>query len=430
MPAALMPALPSSAELAALPELQRELVRKLHMEAAMVAAPADLGLRGAYFDLLLGFSGSRTGLSHALLPELGQPLYFRCGSTDMFNLTQIFRDDAYGFTLRATPLRILDLGAYCGYAAVYLARRFPQAELVCVEPCPSSFRLLSMNIAPHRRIRAINAAVWHSATRLGVKARYFGDWGTQFEDALPTADRGVAAYPVDDLLAMVGWERADLIKCDIEGSEAAVFADPGARWLRHLDVLAIETHDAIVAESTARVLACFDPGRFACSRHGEAHVFERRVPRRAVVAPPPRAMPLVNSEPGLFPIALQDVAGDAWGFFTFDGESFQLHPNPPGEPPARAIFPRTLDGQTRFSAELHHAGAPSAGVVFTLIVQREDGSEVLRAERMLQAQQRAWFEVGLPALVGRHRFVLQGEMAAGAPHNINAWARWVNPRLA
>src|SRR5260370_28757501 len=75
---------PSSAEIAALPELQRELLQKMQMEAAMLAAPEDTGLRHAYFDLLVQFAGSRTGLSHALLPELGHPLYFRCGSTDVF----------------------------------------------------------------------------------------------------------------------------------------------------------------------------------------------------------------------------------------------------------------------------------------------------------------------------------------------------------
>src|SRR5581483_12435843 len=113
--------------------LQRELLGKMELEAAMVAAPHDQSVRTRYFELLAQFAASRTGLSHALLPELGHPLYFRCGSSDVSNMTQIFRDNSYGFAMRATPRRILDLGAYAGYAAVYLARRFPQAEIACVE---------------------------------------------------------------------------------------------------------------------------------------------------------------------------------------------------------------------------------------------------------------------------------------------------------
>jgi hypothetical protein len=107
-----------------------------------------------------------------------------------------------------------------------------------------------------------------------------------------------------------------------------------------------------------------------------------------------------------------------------------VHPNLPGEKPARAIFPRTLDGHRRFVTTLHHAGHPAAAVSFTLIVEREDGSEVLRAEHALSSGERTTLNAALPGLTGRHRFVLQTEMAAGAPHNYNAWARWLAPRVA
>ncbi len=396
----------------------------------MVAAPHDQALRASYFDLLMQFAVTRTGLTHALLPELGHPLYLRCGSSDAANLAQIFRDNAYGFALRATPLHILDLGAYAGYAAVYLARRFPRAQICCVEPCDSNFRMLTLNTAPYRRISTIQAAAWHSSSRLGVQARYFGDWGTQLLDRVPDAERTIQGRPVADLLAEAGWDHADYIKCDIEGSELAVFADPNARWLELLDVLAIETHDKIQPGCGDTVAACFDPMLFEKSRHGEVDLYERRTPLRAVAHQPPRELHLINSEPGLFPIGLQDVSPAAWGFFTFDGDSCQLHPNVPGEKPARAIFPRTLGGHRRFVSTLHHAGHPAAAISFTLIVERDDGSEVVRAEHALSSGDRTTLNVALPSLTGRHRFILQTAMAAGATHNYNAWARWLAPRVA
>jgi hypothetical protein len=169
---------------------------------------------------------------------------------------------------------------------------------------------------------------------------------------------------------------------------------------------------------------------FEKTRHGEADLYLRRTPLRAVARPPPRELHLINSEPGLFPIALQDVSRAAWGFFTFDGDSCQLHPNQPGDKPARAVFPRTLDDHRRFVATLHHAGYPAAAISFTLIVERDDGSEVLRAEHALAAAERTTLNVALPGLTGRHRFILQTAMAAGASHNYNAWARWLAPRVA
>ncbi len=417
---------PPRPDLDALPELPRLLVRKLEMEAALVADPADVALRQAYFALLATLSDGRTGLAHALLPELGQPLYFRGGSRDLARIAEVFRDDAHDFALRATPRRILDLGAGCGYAAVALALRFPEAELLCVEPNADDVRLLRLNTAPYRRIGHRHAAAWHSATRLAASD---GGGG-------PCASPGVAAYPVDMLLEMAGWSGAELVRCDLNGAEAAVFADPRARWLRHLDVLAVETRGRLAAGPAQRVAAAFDPAVFGQSSHGDIWLFQRHVPLRALPQPRPRAQLLVEAGPGLFPFTLEHVAALPAGCLTRDGDSFQLRPNPPGEPPARAIFPRTLAGHTRLSARLHHdAGAGAGGrraggsIAFVGIVQDEDGSELFRAERRVAPRQQDLLELRWPALTGRHRIVLQCELSPDPSGETAGIARWVRPGL-
>jgi methylase of polypeptide subunit release factors len=149
------------------------------LEAALAAQPQDGGLRAQYFAQLETLARQHVGLCDARLPEYDHPLFFRAGTSDIANLLQIFRDGEYDFALHATPRRILDLGAYVGYAAVYLARRFPAAEIFCIEPSPSSFRMLLLNTLPYRAISHLNAAVWrHAGRRRGE------------------ADRGVA--PLDD----------------------------------------------------------------------------------------------------------------------------------------------------------------------------------------------------------------------------------------
>ena len=401
----------------------------MDIESAMVAAPNDAALRRDYFDLLIRFAGVRTGLSYALLPEIGHPLYFRCATTDVINLAQVFRDEIYGFLMRATPLRILDLGGYAGYGAVYLAQRFPRARILCVEPCSNSFNVLTMNTMPNPRIQRVNAAAWHSTGRVGVAARYYGDWGTQLHDQLPDGERNIRAFSVADLLRMANWGQVDMIKCDIEGAERAVFADRRARWLQTLDALAIETHDAITPGSGATVAACFDPVLYERTRHGDVDLYHRHTPFRAVTIAQPREMPLISTEPSLFPIALQDVAQTPWAFFAFDGASCQLHPNEPGQPTARAIFDRTLDGQTRFTTTLHHAGHPASPVTFTVILQHADGREILRASHTLQARTHHAWTIPLPAPTGPHRIILQTELAPDSAHNHAAWARWFEPTV-
>lgn len=430
---------PSVGEASVLP-LQRDLLAKMELEAAMLAAPGDQKLRAAYFDLLFGFAALRTGLSHAVLPEIGHPLYFRCGSSDVANLAQVFRDGSQAFAMQATPLRILDLGAYVGYAAVYLARRFPQAELLCVEPSPDSFRLLCLNTMPYRRIARRQAAAWHNPARLGIAARYYGDWGTQLQDRLPDSQRPIEALDVPGLLREADWDQVDLVKCDIEGAETAVFANPLAGWLHQLDTVAVETHESFAPGSAAVVQACFPPELFRRAQHGEATIYERRVPYRALRTPPPRTLRLIHAEPGLFPFGLQDVSPAPWGFFSFDGTSCQLHPNAPGEAPARVIFPRTLDGQTRFSCTLVHAGREACPLRFSLRVEREDGTPAAVAEQVVAPGRSMELELRLPhppaeappwqGLYGRHRIILQVEVAPGGAHNHNAWARWIDPRLS
>src|SRR6185295_15295559 len=75
--------------------LQQELLRKTELEAALIGNPHDARARAAYFDELIRFASVRTGLSHAQLPELGQPLALRCGTADALGLARVFRDMAY-----------------------------------------------------------------------------------------------------------------------------------------------------------------------------------------------------------------------------------------------------------------------------------------------------------------------------------------------
>jgi hypothetical protein len=130
-PAAQPPAAPAVAPQTV---LQKDLLRKAELEAALIAAPQDGRVRAAYFEELIRFASVRTGLSHAVLPELGHPLMLRCGTADLLAFLRAFRDRAYDFAIRATPERILILGAYVGFSAVLMAHRFPRADILCVEP--------------------------------------------------------------------------------------------------------------------------------------------------------------------------------------------------------------------------------------------------------------------------------------------------------
>jgi len=403
--------------------------RKVELEVALLSAPGEANLRAAYFDHLQLLADGYTGLSHAMLPELGHPLYFRGATPDVANMAQVFRDHALEVPIAATPRRILVLGAYAGYAAVWLACRYPLAEIACVEPMPGNLRLLALNTGPWPRIRVLGTAAWHSATRLAVGTRLAGDWAPSLYDRAEESERLIPARPVADLLGALGWSQVDFVLCDVVGAEAAVFADPQAPWLRQVDVALVQIHPGLAPGADQTVATCFPPAFYDHCKSGEYDLFQRRVPLRAYPPAPPR-LPLISDEPGLVPLLLYDLEPTPWAFFIFDGRSCQLHPNMPGQAPARAVFPRLLSGQTRFSAVLHHAGTLSAPIVFVVVLERPDGSEVLRAERVVAAHEQVTWSVPLPTPTGPHCVVLQTTMAPEASNNNSAWARWLNPTLS
>ena len=412
------------------PMLRRLLIDKTALEGAMLAAPDDQALRIHYLDLLRLLSAGHTGLSFARLPELAHPLYFRCGSGDLDCLASIFYDEIYGIEMLTSPARILDLGAHVGYAAIYLAHRFPTADILCVEPMSENIRLLLMNVLPYRRITSRNCAVWRIATMLSARMLQNGDFGVRLTEDDSDLDRTIPAFGVVDLLRAAGWASADLIKCSISGAEVAVFSDPTSVWLNSLDALIVETSDAAVAGASALLLACFDARLFLRRQYANKQVFERKHPFRALAAPEPAEIAVINPQPGILPMFVQDVSPVPWGFFVFDGHSCQLHPNFPGDgPPARAIFPRWFGGHTRITGSIRHAGELSPPIRYLVSIQTADNTILAQGDYVLAEGETQNFVVEFPALHGLHRVVLQTEMASEQTANAAAWARWIDLRL-
>ena len=138
--------------------------------------------------------------------------------------------------------RILDAGANVGYASVYFARHFPDAEIVSVEPEENNFQMLQRNTSAYPNIRCLKAALWKERTTLSMANPDADSWAFQLTDRPDRNGGNVNAYTVDDLLAERRWASVDLLKIDIEGAEREVFS-ADTSWLRNTRHLYIETHD-------------------------------------------------------------------------------------------------------------------------------------------------------------------------------------------
>src|ERR1043166_989968 len=130
------------------------LTAKYRLEAEMQGNPNQHTLRAQYFEILNSISRSHLGSFFAVLPEITTPLLFRGASSDVWNLQQVFLGRQYGFEM-PEPGKILDLGAYVGYTAVYFANRYPSASIISVEPPGSNFDTLIANTAAYPNIRCL-----------------------------------------------------------------------------------------------------------------------------------------------------------------------------------------------------------------------------------------------------------------------------------
>jgi FkbM family methyltransferase len=113
----------------------------------------------------------------------------------------------------------LDLGAHVGTFS--LAAAALGCRVVSVEASPRNARLLQASVTRNgfHNMRLVHAAV---AERPGmVQFIPNGPHGVVYTPAVNGPSVAVRALTVDQLLTEVGWQRVDLIKMDVEGSEIA-----------------------------------------------------------------------------------------------------------------------------------------------------------------------------------------------------------------
>lgn len=408
---------------------ERELAVKRALESAMRNEPENGSLRALYFQELERIARTHVGLCEACLPELPHSVQLRCGTSDIDNLAQIFLRRDYDFPIDGpVPARILDLGAYVGYAAVWFANRFPEAQILCVEPVPANFRLVLLNTLPYRNTAHLNAAAWSHSGRLRVAAMDGGLSGYQLAEPAEGEQGAYRCLSVDEILRMRGWDRAEFVKCAIEGGEAVLLADPEAEWIGSLDVLAIEPRDHLAPNGSAAVAARFDPSLFTHSRHRELEVYQRRRDEQQTAKA--RVIRLIHSDPGLSAMEVRNAPVEKWGFFLFDERGCQLHPNAPGGSPAQLVFTIDCDGQNRFTSVVLHAGQAAEDIIFHVTIRRlSDGALLMDSARRVLAGAGAEWSERIPKLIGRHEVTLETEMAPGTTGDVNAWARWIDPRV-
>jgi FkbM family methyltransferase len=170
-------------------------------------------------------------------------------SSDDFVFDQIFVKREYEPVCKnvSDAAYIMDLGANVGYATAFLASRYPAAHIFSLEPDPGSYEQCVLNLTPYgARVKVLQGAVWATRSRLAL-LRGVGcdgrEWSTQVTEPGKNGGASVDAWDMPALLDLAQQPFIDVLKIDIEGSEAEVFASGTEEWLPRVRNICIELHN-------------------------------------------------------------------------------------------------------------------------------------------------------------------------------------------
>lgn len=173
----------------------------------------------------------------------------RLRQQDIYGVGEILHDRAYRIHSRlpAHPV-IVDAGANIGAAALWLACRYPDAELHCFEPESRSFALLEHNLRQLPGARCERSALGACAGKVSLFVSATGSVHSVFETGARASVETVPCTRLGDYLEQNHTERVDLLKIDVEGSEMAILQGLGEH-IERVGVIVGECHERLVDEA-------------------------------------------------------------------------------------------------------------------------------------------------------------------------------------
>lgn len=183
------------------------------------------------------------------LHNLKFPILIRPGTNDSHTVINNVIREEYGFLSHPySPKWMIDAGAYIGDTSVYFLSRFPDLQIIALEPNHSNYTLAKKNLEPYRdRVVLLKSGLFaHDCT-----ASFSGE-GTG--GAIRQTGMKIDCISIPSLLERFKIKHIDILKMDIEGAEEAVFRVNPEQWLGNLSMLLIEIHGERLTHIISRVL--------------------------------------------------------------------------------------------------------------------------------------------------------------------------------
>lgn len=221
------------------------------------------------------FLSKKNKLVKLKLPGIIHPVFLRSKSSDEFILQQIFIKEEYTFKVNKEPNIIIDAGANIGFAAVYFANKFPDAQIICLEPEPNNFEILQKNISQYPNITALKKGLWDKSAFLQVIDTGLDNWGFTVKECSKDYPEAIEATSLPDIMSTFSLPKLDMIKMDIEGSEKEILTAPDVQsWLSTCDTLIIELHDRMKEGTSKSLFSALNNYQYLLDLKGENLIFQ------------------------------------------------------------------------------------------------------------------------------------------------------------
>ena len=157
-------------------------------------------------------------------------------SSEMAIFNEIIIDDAYEISSFGNPKRIIDIGANIGIFAVTVAKKYPKATIIAIEPEKNNFAALTRNIqiSDAKNIIAVKKAVSSKAGKSALRVSPDNKGAhSLLSSSAAEETQEVEITTLDEFLP------ADIIKLDAEGAEYEIFE----KSIPDCHKIVMETHE-------------------------------------------------------------------------------------------------------------------------------------------------------------------------------------------
>jgi FkbM family methyltransferase len=173
------------------------------------------------------------------------PIQVRLGTSDWYVVEEIFITGEYQPLLDRPPggsiSTVLDLGANVGISVRLWQSVWTGAQIAAVEPDPANIEMARRNALPISPAPVFVQACVAGRARTVHLNRTSNEYSFRMMDGNENGEE-IAALTVPQICERAGLSgEIDLLKCDVEGAEAEVFADCAA-WAHRVRHMVVEVH--------------------------------------------------------------------------------------------------------------------------------------------------------------------------------------------